>query len=133
MLPGVSSVGGPPTVNRIPGDQFATSIDGRYIAASSFAGDITAAEPYRWTVYERETLKIIATYLARTSLAPFTVTGDKVLYLRQPYELREAGELRAHPPALVARDTQSGRIAWTHAVRDTRYRGPVPDQARGGR
>ncbi len=133
LLPGVPSVSGPPTVNRIPGDQFAASIDGRHIAASSFAGDITAAEPYRWTVYERESLKVVATYLARTSLAPFTVAGDKVLYLRQPYEFREAGELRDYPPALVARHTHSGRIAWTHAVRDTRYRGPVPDQARGGR
>lgn len=119
----------PPT-RRIPGDQFATSVDDRHIAASTFAGRIEAAEPYRWTVYERGSFEVVASYVARTSLAPFIVADGHVLYLRQPFEQREGGTLQSYPPALVARDLETGRIAWTRAVRDTRYLGPIPEQAK---
>jgi hypothetical protein len=119
----------PPT-RRIPGDQFADSIDGRHIAASEFAGKIEAAEPYRWTIYTRGTFEVVASYMAQTSLAPFVLTEDRVLYMRQPYQRREGGTLHSYPLALVARDAESGRIVWTHPVRDTRYQGPIPEQAR---
>ncbi len=119
----------PPT-RRIPGDQFAYSVDDRHLAASAFAGVIEAAEPYRWTVYERGTFEIAAQFMAQTSLAPFILTGGRVLYLQQPFQRRVGGQLKNHPLALVARDARTGRIVWTRTVRDTRYQGPIPSQPR---
>jgi len=116
----------PPT-RRIPGDQFGDSADGRHLVASEFTGVIEAPEPYRWTVYRRGTFEVEARFVAQTSLAPFVLTANRVLYLRQPYQRRAGGELQSYPLALVARDAGSGRIVWTRAVRDTRYQGPVPE------
>ena len=118
----------PPT-RRIPGDQFGYSVDGRHLVASEFAGVIEATEPYRWTVYERGTFEVAARFMAQSSLAPFVLTANRVLYLRQPYQRRQGGSLQSYPLALIARDAGSGRIVWTRAVRDARYRGPVPVQA----
>lgn len=119
----------PPT-RRVPGDQFGYSADGRHLVASEFTGVIEAPEPYRWTVYRRGTFEVEARFVAQTSLAPFVLTANRVLYLRQPYQRREGGALQSYPLALVARDAGSGRIVWTRAVRDTRYTGPVPVEAR---
>ncbi len=119
-----------PITRRIPGDQFGYSVDGRHIVASEFAAKIEAAEPYRWTIYTRGTFDVVARFMAQTSLAPSVVTKDNVIYIRQPYQRRHGGEMQSYPLALVARDAQSGQIAWTHPIRDTRYKGPVPEQAR---
>jgi hypothetical protein len=119
----------PPT-RRIPGDQFGYSTDGRHIVASVFAGKIEEAEPYRWTIYKRGTFEVMAKFMAQTSLAPFVLTEDRVLYMRQPYQRQEDGKLQSYPLALVARDAKSGRILWTHPVRDTHYTGQVPVHAR---
>ena len=120
-----------PITRRIPGDQFGYSVDdGRHIVASAFAGKIEAAEPYRWTIYTRGTFDVVARFMAQTSLAPFVLTKDHVIYIRQPYQRRHGGKMQSYPLALVARDAQSGRIVWTHPVRDTRYKGSVPEQAR---
>jgi hypothetical protein len=116
----------PPT-RRIPGDQFGESADDRHLVASEFTGVIEAPEPYRWTIYRRGTLEVAARFVAQTSLTPFVLTANRVLYLRQPYQRRAGDELQSHPLALVARDAGSGRIVWTRAVRDTRYQGPVPE------
>lgn len=119
-----------PITRRIPGDQFGYSVDGRHIAASTFAGEIEAAEPYRWTVYRRGTFDVVASFMAQTSLAPFIYNKGLVIYIRQPYQRRYGGEMQSYPLALVARDAESGRVAWTQPVRDTRYKGPIPEQAR---
>ncbi len=119
-----------PITRRIPGDQFAFSVDGRHIVASAFAGKIEAAEPYRWIVYTRGTFEVVARFMAQTSLAPFVLSKDHVIYIRQPYQRRYGGKMQSYPLALVARDAESGRIVWTQPVRDTRYQGPVPVQAR---
>jgi hypothetical protein len=119
-----------PITRRIPGDQFGYSVDGRHIVASSFAGKIEAAEPYRWTIYRRGTFEVVARFMAQTSLAPFVISKNHVIYIRQPYQRRYGGKMQSYPLALVARDAESGRIVWMQPVRDTRYRGPVPEQAR---
>lgn len=112
---------------RIPGEQFCESADGGYIASSTFAGKLDDQEPYRWVVYKRDGFEAVAQFMAKTSLAPFIVAEGRVLYLRQAFQWREGGKLRDYPLALVARDVKSGRIVWTQAVRDTRYRGPTGD------
>jgi hypothetical protein len=119
-----------PITRRIPGDQFGYSVDGRHIVASAFAGKIEAAEPYRWSVYRRGTYEVVASFMAQTSLAPFVVSQGNVIYIRQPYQRRYGGEMQSYPLALVARDTKSGRVTWTQPIRDTRYKGTVPEEVR---
>ena len=116
----------PPT-RRIPGEQFARSSDRRHIVASTFGGKIEAIEPYRWTVYETGSFEVAAQFIAQTSLAPFVLTDDRILYLRQSFQRRENGKLQNNPPALIARDVESGRIVWTRPVRETRYQGSIPE------
>lgn len=115
----------PPT-RRLPGDQFGHSSDERHILSSSFAGRIEATEPYRWRIYERRTFNIAADFMARTSLAPFVAARNRVVYVRQPYQLRVGGRMQTFPLAVVARDASSGEVVWSRALRDTRYDGPIP-------
>lgn len=116
----------PPT-RRIPGDQFSYSADGHYLVASEFAAKIEAAEPYRWTIYTRGIYEVVARFMAQTSMTSFVLSKDRVIYMRQPFQRREDGKLQSYPLALIARDTQSGRIVWTHPVRETHYKGFVPE------
>ncbi len=117
------------SVHRIPGQQFAESIDKQNIVASEFTGRLESAQPYRWTVYQRNPLSVVATFQSRTSLAPFYVSDQHVIYIRQPYQQREDGVLNTYPLALVAHDINSGAITWEHTLRNTMYRGPIPNAA----
>ncbi len=119
-----------PITRHIPGDQFGYSVDDRHIVASEFVARMEDHEPYRWSVYERGTFEVVSRFMARTSLAPFVFTKDRIIYIRQPYKRRYGGEMQSYPLALVAREVKSGQIVWTQPLRDTRYKGELPEQAR---
>ena len=109
----------PPT-RWLPGEQFGHSSDENHILSSAFTGDIEASEHYRWRIYERRTFELVADFVARMSFTPFVVSGDRVIYLRQPFEQREGRRgMRAFPLAVVARSASTGEIVWTRPVRNT--------------
>ena len=54
------------------------------------------------------------------------ILGDRVIYHTPPSQRRAGGALINVPYGIEAVDLLSGNVVWSRAVRDTRYRGPLP-------
>ena len=115
-----------PLTRRLRGDQFAYSVDERFIVASTYIGPPTTKAQFRWDIYERGSFERVANFAAPTSLAAFILVDGRVLYVRQPYETQGPRGMETVPLTLIARDAITGEIAWSEPIRDFRYQGPLP-------
>lgn len=110
-----------------PSERRFTSLDGRYVLASRKVGELKAVgNPYRWTISEAASGRVLGTIESRVSMAPFLVVENRVVHIAQPRTERDGTELRDLPLRLRAVDLASGRESWTAAVRDTAFQGPTP-------
>lgn len=108
----------------VVGRQF-VSADRQYILASERSGD-DPINPYQWNLFDTTGTRI-GSIQANTSRSDFIVFNDTTMvYVSEPFDIREGDELVSHPLSLVAVDLTSGRILWERTIRDTRYIGPFP-------
>ncbi len=110
-----------------PAERRFSSLDGLYVLASRKVGELkTAGNPYRWTISEAASGRVLGTIESRVSMAPFLVVENRVVHIAQPRTERDGTEIRELPLRLRAVDLASGRESWTAAVRDTAFQGPTP-------
>jgi len=102
--------------------QFA-SADGRHIVTTEGVADDRVWDKYRWTVTERSSGQCVGVVRSHVAIAPFFVYGPLIIYPTTPYLRTDGGE---QPSKLRAFDLRSGAEAWSVALRETKYRGPVP-------
>jgi hypothetical protein len=102
-----------------------TSLDGSHILRSEPSSEGGLWTPYRWTVTTASGARV-GTLDAPVSMAPFVVSGSKILYVAQPAARREEGKIVETPLRLVAFDLRTGAELWNKAFIDTVYRGPFP-------
>jgi hypothetical protein len=102
-----------------------TSLDGRHVLRSEPAPEASLRKPYRWTVITASGARV-GTLDASVSMAPFVVSGSKILFVSQPSAFREEGKITETPLRLIAFDLRTGAELWTKAFVDSVYRGPFP-------
>ncbi len=102
-----------------------TSMDGRHVlTAERSSGE--ARNPYRWTVTDAATGAVAGTVDAPVSMAPFVVSGTRILYVAEPGMRKEGSQLVQKPLRLRALDLQTGAEMWEAPTVDPLYRGPLP-------
>jgi hypothetical protein len=102
-----------------------TSLDGRHVLHSERSGEDKLWAPYRWTVTDAAG-RTVGTVDAPVSMAPFVVSGSRILYVAQPVVRVEGKKMIEEPLRLRALDLKTGAEMWSAVVTDTAYRGPSP-------
>ncbi len=97
------------------------SADRRHLLASR-------REPggWEWVVFSLETGARVAALPHDMAGARFFVAGSGLVHETEVLLRREGGRVVAEPGRLRAVDLGTGSEVWSHAIRDTRYRGPQP-------
>ena len=102
-----------------------TSLDGRHVLHSERSAEGNLLTAYRWTITNAAGKRIGAVD-APVGMAPFVVSGSRVLYVAQPSAYRVEGKLVQQPLRLVALDLKTGGELWSAMLADSAYRGPFP-------
>ncbi|HEV2847074.1 MAG TPA: hypothetical protein VG477_19615, partial [Thermoanaerobaculia bacterium] len=101
-----------------------TSLDGRHTLTSErIPGQVW--DRYRWTVTDAAGAAV-GTVDAPVSMAPFVVSGTRILYVAEPAIQKENNQFVQKPLRLKALDLQTGAAQWEALVVDSTYRGPFP-------
>jgi hypothetical protein len=100
------------------------SSDDVLLLVASFVEGAPIEQRYRWSLVSIDDLRARGSLRAPHSGAPFVVRGSTLIYREE----REAGteDGAGQGARLVAVEVDSERQRWTHAVRDTTYRGTRP-------
>jgi hypothetical protein len=102
-----------------------TSLDGRHVLHSEPSAEGNLLTAYRWTLTNAAG-KRIGTVDAPVGMAPFVVSGSRVLYVAQPSAYKVEGKMVQQPLRLVALDLKTGGELWSAMLTDSAYRGPFP-------
>ncbi|MFP5286050.1 MAG: hypothetical protein ACLGI9_09965 [Thermoanaerobaculia bacterium] len=103
-----------------------SSADGRYVLASRLVDDASAL-PYQWTISDARSGAVLGTLRSEASMAPFAVAGGRLIHVAPPSIRLEEGKMVERPLRIRAVDLATGREAWRREIRDTAWRGPVPN------
>lgn len=103
-----------------------SSADGRHVLASRLVDDASAL-PYQWTISDARTGAVLGTLRSEASMAPFAVAGGRLIHVAPPSIRLEEGKMVERPLRIRAVDLATGREAWRREIRDTAWRGPVPN------
>ena len=101
-----------------------TSLDGRHVLTSERNPE-DSWNRYRWTLTDASGATV-GTVVAPVSMAPFVVSGSRLLYVAEPAVLKEGSQFVQKPLRLKALDLQTGAEHWEAPVVDSTYRGPFP-------
>lgn len=102
-----------------------TSLDGKHVLKSERSVEGGLRTQYRWTVAEASG-RVLGAVEAPVSMAPFLVSGSRVVYVAQPSARRAGEKVVDQPLRLVALDLGTGSESWTSPLLDPVYRGPFP-------
>lgn len=103
-----------------------SSADGRYVLTSRLVDD-TSAHPYHWTISDARTGAVLGSLRSEASMAPFTVAGTRLIHVAPASINLENGKMVDRPLRIRAVELTTGREAWRREIRDTAYRGPIPN------
>ncbi|MGH9349515.1 MAG: hypothetical protein ACRD26_19865 [Vicinamibacterales bacterium] len=101
------------------------SADGQHLLRSQRSGDPLGPAPYRWTVTTASG-EVVGVVGAATSVAPFVVSGSRLLHVAAASGYRDGDRFVQEPLRLRAVDLASGAQLWTVPVRDTSSVLPPP-------
>lgn len=91
------------------------------------------ASEFDWKVVALATGASVAELHSGGPTAPFFVTEQLLVHVVHPQTDVSPGSQTLQPPEIRALDLQSGEERWAHPVRDTTYRGPLPQGTDSGR
>ena len=103
-------------------DRLFASADGRHVLASRHV----EGDSYLWKISDAATGAVLGTFRSDVSMSPFTVAGNRLIYVAQPGLRLEGSKMVEEPLRLRALDLATGRELWSREVRDTAFRGPFP-------
>jgi hypothetical protein len=98
--------------------------DGRHVLVSRELPEAPLARAHEWSVIALETGAVAATLRTSVAAAGFEVAGGRVLLALEAWGHRAGAAWREEPRRLEAFDP-AGAAAWTAALADPAYRGPV--------
>jgi hypothetical protein len=100
------------------------SADGRHVLVSRELPDAPLARAHEWSVIALETGALAATLRTPVAAAAFEVAGGRTLLALEAWGYRAPSGWRDEPRRFEAFGP-TGASAWTEALRDPAYRGPV--------
>ncbi|MEM1250646.1 MAG: hypothetical protein AAGK22_30060 [Acidobacteriota bacterium] len=101
---------------------FDASVDGRHVAVVE---EVDTGR-YEWSLFDSATGQAVGGFEADHSFAPFSVSGETVLFPLEPFaELTPSGR-RTTPRRVRAQSLRTGAVLWERPLRQTRYSGPRP-------
>lgn len=101
------------------------SIDGRHFLRSERISGNGPFPAYRWTITDASGATI-GTTDAGMSMAPFVVSGTRILYVVRPTTRVQDGKTVQDRLRLRSQDLQTGAVLWESSIVDGAYRGPTP-------
>lgn len=101
------------------------SIDGRHTLRSERVAGNGPFPAYRWTVTDASGATV-GTADAGMSMAPFLVSGTRILYVVRPTTRVQDGKAVQDRLRLRAQDLLTGAVLWESPIVDGAYRGPTP-------
>lgn len=102
-----------------------SSLDGKHTLRTERLGDSQPFASYRWTISDAAGVTV-GTVDAPVSMAPFVVSGTRILYVARPATRNEGGKVAQQPLRLRSLDLRTGAGMWEAPVVDGAYRGPFP-------
>jgi hypothetical protein len=100
------------------------SADGRHVLVSRELAGAPLAQAQEWSVIALDTGAVAATLRTSVAAAAFEVAGGRVLLALEAWGYRAPSGWRDEPRRLEAFGP-TGAAAWTEALRDPAYHGPV--------
>lgn len=100
------------------------SADKRHLLASR--RDASDSRTWEWAVYSLETGAKVAELRQDTPAAWFFLSGSRLIHETNVSSRLVGGQVVVQAGKLRAVDLETGTEVWSHAVRDTQYRGPYP-------
>jgi hypothetical protein len=100
------------------------SADKRHLLASR--RDASDSRTWEWAVYSLETGAKVAELRHDTPAAWFFLSGSRLIHETNVTSRLVENRVVVEPGKLRAVDLETGTEVWSHAVRDTQYRGPYP-------
>ena len=100
------------------------SADKRHLLASR--RDASDSRTWEWAVYSLETGAKVAELRHDTPAAWFFLSGSRLIHETNVTGRLVGDRVMAEPGKLRAVDLETGTEVWSHAIRDTQYRGPYP-------
>lgn len=100
------------------------SADQRHLLASR--RDASDSRIWKWVVFSLKTGAKAAELRHDEPGARFFLYGSRLIHETNATLRRVGGQLVMEPGKLRAVDLESGAEVWSHAIRDTQYRGPYP-------
>ena len=100
---------------------------GAAVMVSVRVSDKREWDNYLWSLRDLRSGEALGEVRSHQSYAPFTVLGGVLLYEVQPYGRHADGIDEDVPLSVAAVELKTGALLWRHPVRDTKYRGPLPD------
>jgi len=88
--------------------------------------DADGLQRYLWSIYSLETGKRVAQVQMPTSATPFFEWHSMLIFESGPFGHRVNGAWVQVPLQVIALSLSNGQIIWSHAIRDTKYRGQMP-------
>lgn len=112
-------------IREVEATQF-RSADQRYAMTSEPVADNRVWEKYEWSIWHRDTGKLVGRIRDFQRYSPFTVVSSILIQEVAPHAQRQDGQIIAVPMSVRAVDLDKGQEIWRHSVRDTAYVGPLP-------
>ncbi len=100
------------------------SADQRHLLASR--RDASDSRIWEWAVFSLETGAKVAELRHDEPGAWFFVSGSRLIHETNVTLRDVGGQVVVEPGKLRAVDVETGTEVWSHAIRDTKYRGPYP-------
>ena len=100
------------------------SADKRHLLASR--RDASDSRTWEWAVYSLETGAQVAELRHDTPAAWFFLSGSHLVHETDVTSRLVRDQVVVEPGKLRAVDLENGTEVWSHAIRDTKYRGPYP-------
>ena len=102
------------------------SLDGKHLLASNLTGEDVEWEQYTLTVFEKKSKKRLGEFKSHLSTVPFVVQDSQIVFTTGAFTRRVGEKLVKQPLKLRAVNLNDGQETWSHEIRDTEYRGPLP-------
>jgi hypothetical protein len=103
------------------------SADQRHLLASR--RNASDSRIWEWAVFSLETGAKVAELKHDEPGAWFFLAGSRLIHETNVIHRRVKGQVVVEPGKLRAINLETGTEVWSHAIRDTKYRGPYPPRA----
>jgi hypothetical protein len=103
------------------------SADGSHLLVVERASPDAPFDKYVWIVAERDSDKDVGRLRTHSAGAPFFVRDGAIIHLTRPFGRSVAGNLVEDGVRLRSADLRTGEERWSWPIRDTRYRGRIPN------